>query len=306
MSTLDDIQNGISVVFIKKILKECFKQHQILLLNRRVIAEKMENREKAGKLSISRRQFISGAAALALAGAAGLTGLSLKKEKVIAADDLKLESAEHQWVMVIDLRRCEGFQDCTKECKKFHYLPPGVEWLKVRHVKGTLGQLFYMPMPCMHCENPACVRVCPVKATYKTKDGATVVDQQKCIGCRMCMAACPYHVRQFNWNDYPEVPSTLAKPTPEFPVPGIKGTVGKCEFCLHNTRFGKLTPCAGACRKKAIYNGDLVSDICANPDGSYKLSTFLKENDAFRYKEELNTGPRVYYITGHGQIAEEQ
>jgi molybdopterin-containing oxidoreductase family iron-sulfur binding subunit len=259
-------------------------------------------KETSGKFDISRRQFISSAGVLALAGAAGLVGINQPRGRVSAADDLKLETPGNQWVMVIDLRRCEGYKDCQKECHKVHHLPLDVNWMNVYHVEGVLGQKYYIPVPCMHCENPPCVRVCPVKATYKTKDGATVVDQQKCIGCRMCMAACPYHVRQFNWNDYPQVPSTLAKPTPEFPVPGVKGTVGKCEFCLHETRFGKLTPCSLACTKRAIYNGDLVTDICANPDETVKLSTFLKENDAYRLKEELNTAPRVYYIAGHGQV----
>jgi molybdopterin-containing oxidoreductase family iron-sulfur binding subunit len=261
----------------------------------------MENKKEPGKLSISRRQFMRGAGALALAGAAGLAGLNQKSKIVLAEDDLKMESADHQWVLVFDLRYCDGCKQCTVACQEEHYLPKEAEWIKVYEMEGPLGQKYFLPKPCQQCANAPCVRVCPVVATYKTKDGVTLVDQQKCIGCRMCMAACPYDSRYFNWNDYPPVPSTLAKPTPEFPVPGVKGTVGKCEFCLHFMRFGKLPACVTACTMRAVFAGDLISDICANPDESKKLSTFLKENEAYRLKEELNTGPRVYYIAGHGE-----
>lgn len=261
----------------------------------------MENNGEAEKLKMNRRQFLKGAGTLAMAGAAGLAGLNLNKNIVKAADDPLLESADHQWVLVFDLRKCDGCKQCTTACQKEHYLPVEQEWIKVYEMEGPLGQKYFLPKPCMQCENAPCIRVCPVKATYKTKDGVTLVDQQKCIGCRMCMAACPYDSRYFNWNDYPPVPSTLAKPTPEFPVPGVKGTVGKCEDCLHFMRFGKLPACVTACTMMAVYAGDLISDICSNPDGSIKLSTFLKDNDAYRLKEELNTGPRVYYIAGHSQ-----
>ena len=115
------------------------------------------------------------------------------------------------------------------------------------------------------------------------------------------MAACPYEARYFNWNDYPPVPSTLAEPTPLFPVPGLKGTVGKCEMCLHLMRTGKIPECVRGCTMRAAFAGDLVTDICVNPDESISLSKFLKDNDAYRLKEELNTHPRVYYIAGHSQ-----
>lgn len=259
----------------------------------------MENRETPSKLNISRRQFIKGAGTLALAGAAGLAGIN-GGSKVVLAKGLN-ESADHQWVLVFDLRLCDGCKECTKACQKEHYLPLDVEWIKVYEVAGPLGQNYFVPKPCMHCQDAPCVRVCPVHATYKTADGATIVDQKKCIGCRMCMAACPYRSRYFNWKAFPPVPSTLPAPTPEFPVPQLKGTVGKCEMCLHNMRFGKVPACVEACTMRAAFAGDLVTDICANPDETKKLSTFLKENDAYRLNEELGTQPRVYYIAGHGQ-----
>ena len=260
-----------------------------------------KEKNEASRLTISRRQFLRGAGLLALAGAtAGITDLGLTRKVVKAADD-NMDQATHQWVMVFDLRLCDGCAECTKACQKEHYLYKDQTWINVREMEGPLGQTYFLPTPCMQCENAPCVRACPVQATYKTKDGVTLVDQEKCIGCRMCMAACPYGARYFNWNDPLPTPSTLPKPVPEFPVPGRKNTVGKCEFCLHNSRMGKLPVCVTTCQMRAIWYGDLVSDIAANPDNTVKLSTFLKENDAYRLKEELNTGPRVYYIAGHAQ-----
>jgi molybdopterin-containing oxidoreductase family iron-sulfur binding subunit len=92
---------------------------------------------------------------------------------------------------------------------------------------------------------------------------------------------------------------------PEFPVPQRRGTVGKCILCVHYTDMGRLPACVDACRMGALYIADLNSDVMANTLGeTYKLSTYLRENDAFRYKEELNTSPRVWYVGGHGQALE--
>ncbi len=249
---------------------------------------------------ISRRQFIKGAGALVIAGAAaGIMGLNYGKEESISAADMDVDN--RQWVMVFDLRVCDGCEQCTKACQKDHYLPEEQEWIRVHKVHGALGQPYYVPIACMQCENAPCVRVCPVKATYKTNNGITLIDQNKCIGCRMCMAACPYHARYYNWDDYPSVPSTLAKHSPEYPVPGKKGTVGKCEFCTHRSRAGELPECVRACQMGALFIGDLLADVAISRDRTVKLSSFLQDNDAFRLKEELNTRPRAYYIPGHGQ-----
>lgn len=212
--------------------------------------------------------------------------------------------AARQWVMVFDLRKCDGCNECTKACREQHHLPEQQEWIKVYELEGVSGQKYYMPRTCMMCENASCVRVCPVRATYRDLDGAVLVDQQRCIGCRMCMAACPYEARYFNWGDPPAVPNTLGEARPEFPVPQQKGTVGKCVFCVHNLRFGKLPACVTSCSMEAIYIGDLNQDLMSNGIRSMKLSQFLRENDAVRFKEELNTRPRVYYILGHGQDLE--
>jgi dimethyl sulfoxide reductase iron-sulfur subunit len=208
-----------------------------------------------------------------------------------------------QWAMVIDLRKCDGCKSCTKACQKEHELPESFEWIKVFEVEDKQGREYFMPRPCFQCENAPCLRVCPVGATFRDAEGVVLVDQvNKCIGCRMCMAACPYGARYFNYTEPPASANPFAKPTPEHPVPQIKGTVGKCMFCVHRTEDGKLPACVEACGMEAIWIGDLVEDVATNGHDTVRLSKFIKENDAFRYKEELGTGPRVYYIAGHGQL----
>ena len=117
------------------------------------------------------------------------------------------------------------------------------------------------------------------------------------------MAACPYEARYFNWSEPPPAPATLAQnnPMPEFPVPQKKGTVGRCILCVHNTEMGKLPACVEACSMGALYVADLKADVATNGQQTVKLSKFLRENDAVRFREELGTRPRVWYIPGHGQ-----
>jgi molybdopterin-containing oxidoreductase family iron-sulfur binding subunit len=145
------------------------------------------------------------------------------------------------------------------------------------------------------------VRVCPVAATYKNAEGVVLVNQDMCIGCRTCMAACPYVDRYFNWTEPPPANSLFEHAMPEFPVPQKKGTVGKCILCVHNTQMGKMPACVDACTMEALYIGDLVTDVATNGRETVKLSKFLRDNDALRYREELGTHPRVWYILGHGQ-----
>jgi len=211
---------------------------------------------------------------------------------------------KRQWAMVIDLRKCDGCKDCTEACQEVHHLPKSFEWIKVFEVEDKQGGSFFMPRPCFQCENAPCLRVCPVAATYKDDEGIVLVDQERCIGCRMCMAACPYGARYFNYSDPPIAPNPFQHATPEFPVPQQKGTVGKCMFCVHRTDNGELPACLEACGMQAIWIGDMVQDVATNGTETVRLSRLIKDNDATRYKEELGTGPRVYYIAGHGQHLE--
>lgn len=208
--------------------------------------------------------------------------------------------------MVIDLRRCDGCEKCTQACQAMHHTPEDVEWIKVYELKNAAGDTYYMPRPCMQCANAPCYNVCPVGATFYSEDGVVLIDQDRCIGCRLCMVACPYNARYFTWDDPPAVEAaSLEHPTgPEFPVPQQKGTVSKCVFCVHRLREAKLPACVEACTMQAIYIGDWEKDLATNGRETVVLSEFLKANDAFRLKEELNTQPSVYYIAGHGQDLE--
>ena len=215
-------------------------------------------------------------------------------------------TARHAWCMVIDLRYCDGCESCTLACQERHFLTKDQTWIKVYTMTDADGGTYHMPRPCMFCEDPPCVYVCPVGATFRTADGLVLVDQNVCIGCRTCMAACPYEARYFNWTQPPQ-PARLPQPTtPEYPVPQKKGTVGKCVLCADRIPHGELPACVSGCPMGVIYVGDLVTDVAVNSRGkTVKLSAFLKANDAVRFKEELGTHPRVYYITGHGQNLEE-
>jgi len=242
-----------------------------------------------------------GIATTALA-AGGMELVSYRDEAHSATKTAAGAKAKHAWCMVIDLRYCDGCESCTLACQERHQLTKDQTWLKVYTMTDAEGGTFHMPRLCMMCENPPCTYVCPVGATYRNADGVTLVDQNVCIGCRACMAACPYEARYFNWADPPQAKRLPMPPTPEFPVPQVKGTVGKCVLCADRLTHGELPGCVAGCPMGVIYVGDLVTDVAVNGLGTtVRLSQFLKENDAVRFKEELGTSPRVYYILGHGQ-----
>ena len=213
-----------------------------------------------------------------------------------------------QWTMIIDLRSCDGCQSvgkppqCTLACIEGHFAPEPMEWIEVFEGELPGGGTQFIPTPCQHCQNPPCVNVCPVAATFSTPEGTVLIDQDRCIGCRICMAACPYDRRFFNWGDAPVPPeSLLVDYSAEHQVPVRKGTVMKCDFCPDMARTGTLPYCVQGCPQRAIYYGDLEEDIATNGRVVVSASRFLAENDAYRLKEDLGTGPRVYYIPGHGE-----
>jgi len=213
-----------------------------------------------------------------------------------------------QWSMVIDLRRCDGCQSvglppqCTAACIEGHFGPEPMEWIQVFEGDLPGGGTQFIPTPCQQCQNPPCVNVCPVAATFSTPEGTVLIDQERCIGCRICMAACPYDRRFFNWGKAPVPPESLmADYSAEHQVPTRRGTVMKCDFCPDMMRDGVLPYCVQACPNNAIYYGDLEEDVASNGDEIIVVSRFLSENQAYRIKEDLGTKPRVYYIPGHGE-----
>ena len=218
------------------------------------------------------------------------------------------EKVRRAWGMIVDLRKCEGCvtigvpPQCTQNCIQGHFVPNGQRWIQVFQAELPNDGSYFLPTPCQHCENAPCVNVCPVGATYHDEDGLVLIDHHRCIGCRMCMAACPYHRRFFNWGT-PKLPpeAAFAQYSPLYPVPAIKGTVIKCMFCGHFLRDGKLPFCVRGCPQKALYMGDFNEGLASNGSEVVVLSRFLSENNAYRYKEDLGTQPRVWYIPGHGE-----
>jgi len=213
-----------------------------------------------------------------------------------------------QWAMIIDLRHCDGCQSvgspprCTAACVEGHLLPEPMQWIEVFEYELEGEGTRFVPIPCQHCQNPPCVNVCPVGATFSTPEGLVLIDQQRCIGCRICMAACPYDRRFFNWGEPPVPPEAhLANYNLEAQVPAIKGTVMKCDFCPDMVRAGTLPYCIQACPNQAIYYGDLEEDIATNGHQLVSMAAFTAEQNAFILKEELGTQPRVFYIPGHGE-----
>ena len=206
--------------------------------------------------------------------------------------------AGKRFVMVVDLSRCKNARKCVSACQKWHYRPEETEWLTVKLMKDSdKAAPYWFPKQCFHCDNPPCVKVCPVDATFKRDDGLVLIDNERCIGCKFCMAACPYSTRVFNWEE-PEMPIDIKnlQYSPETGVPAKLGTVEKCDFCPDRSREGLLPPCVEACPNGVFYFGDENEDTVSNGDETVSFSQLIKDRAAYRFMEDLGTKPRVYYL----------
>ncbi len=204
-----------------------------------------------------------------------------------------------KFVMVVDLARCKNARKCISSCQKWHYLPEDKEWLTVKLLKDNdKAAPYWFPKQCFHCDNPPCVKVCPVDATFKRQDGLVLIDNERCIGCKFCMAACPYSTRVFNWEEPKVHDATMDAITysPETGVPHKVGTVEKCDFCPDRTREGLLPPCVEACPNGVFYFGDENEDVVTNGDETLGFRQLIKDRSGYRFMEELGTQPRVYYL----------
>lgn len=212
---------------------------------------------------------------------------------------------ERRWVMVIDLRKCTGCNACTISCIAENHLPPGVVYRPI--VEEEFGAFpnvssRSLPRPCMQCENPPCVPVCPVNATFVRPDGIVDMDYNQCIGCRYCMTACPYHARTFDfgYNYSDGTPALQPYETAANYEYGQRwsrerraspiGNVRKCHFCTHKLDAGMLPSCVTSCIGYATYFGD------ASDAGSL-VSELISRPNKMRLKEHMGTEPRVYYLT---------
>jgi Fe-S-cluster-containing dehydrogenase component len=219
---------------------------------------------------------------------------------------LKKPVSERKWVMVIDQQKCIGCCSCNISCNTENNLPPGVVYRPV--LRQEVGQYpnvarIFTPKPCMHCDNPPCVPVCPVKATWKREDGTVVVDYDVCIGCRNCLEACPYSARTADFGEFygmgtPEIMPYETRPNYEYSEEWRRkpysdaspvGNARKCQFCLHRLREGMLPACVTTCLGGATYFGDYndKTSLVHNLVGSPRVR---------QLKPELGTRPSVFYL----------
>lgn len=204
-----------------------------------------------------------------------------------------------KFVMVIDLSKCKNLKKCQEACNHTHHLHSEHNWIKIHSMQDAENTApYWMPSTCMHCDEPPCVKVCPVDATFKREDGIVLIDSDRCVGCRFCMAACPYSTRVFNWEapDFLE-PEIANQPySCEKSVPQKVGTVGKCDFCPDMSRKGELPHCVTACPNGVFMFGDENEDTVNNGSETFRLSELLRDKAGYRLMEDLGTKPRVYYL----------
>jgi Fe-S-cluster-containing dehydrogenase component len=203
-----------------------------------------------------------------------------------------------KFVMVIDLSRCKNVKACQTACNHMHQVHPGQNWIKVYPMQDAEHTApYWEPTTCMHCDEPPCVKVCPVDATFKRQDGIVLIDSDRCIGCRFCMAACPYSTRVFNWEEPDVTPEAASQSySCESSMPQKKGTVGKCDFCPDMTRKGMLPHCVSACPNGVFFFGDQNEDSVTNGAETFRFSELIKDKAGYRLMEDLGTKPRVYYL----------
>jgi Fe-S-cluster-containing dehydrogenase component len=256
-------------------------------------------------MSVDRRKFCT------LVGLSVL-GLAGRPRAVVRGEDQPGSPKEFpeplvgkRWAMVVDLDACrreEGCRDCILACHKVHNVPhfdnpkDEVKWIwkepygeafpdqKHRYMAHDLEHQLALVF-CNHCDNPPCTRVCPTQATWRRDDGIVMMDWHRCIGCRYCVAACPYGSRSFNWRD----PRPFIKEIdPEFPT-RTRGVVEKCTFCEERLAKGQPPACVEACESKCLVFGDLE-----DPDS--QVRRVLRTRYAIRRKAGLGTQPQVYYL----------
>jgi len=207
-----------------------------------------------------------------------------------------------------NVSRCEGFMECVAACVKENNLDRKSNTQYIRIFELEHGQMspevgdgkffhevpvadhFYMGVQCYHCDNPPCVKACPTKATWKEPDGIVVVDYDWCIGCRYCIAACPYYGRRFNWNE-PVVPKAEVTKKQHYLGNRLRrrGQMEKCTFCVQRSRNGRLPACVEACPTGARVFGNLL-------DPNSEIRFVLQNKKVYRFKEDLGTDPKFWYF----------
>lgn len=247
---------------------------------------------------ISRRDFLKSTGALVAVPVVGANIAGSGVSEV--ASDKKV-----QYGMVLDLKKCVKCNACTIACIAENHLPPGVVYNPV--TQREVGEypnvrMEFLPTICNQCQNPPCVSVCPVEATWRRpEDGIVVIDYDRCIGCRYCLTACPYQMRSFDYGEHynlePQTAYYDGSPSPEYNQHRIRkgaygspiGNARKCSFCLHRVKKGLKPACVESCLGHARYFGNLA-------DPNDELWEIITRNGHIRLKEEMGTEPSVYYL----------
>jgi molybdopterin-containing oxidoreductase family iron-sulfur binding subunit len=250
-------------------------------------------------MKLTRKEFLMTAAAT-LAGITGAKSITTVK----AAPASSASTGKPRWAMAIDFQKCrwdQGCNQCVQACKQAHNIPDipekahEIKWIWKEQYSSVFPQQSQFVDPgitshplmllCNHCSNPPCVRVCPTEATWKREDGIVMMDWHRCIGCRYCIAACPYDSRSFN---FVEPRPDVVNINPAFPT-RTRGVVEKCNFCEERLAEGLSAACAEACLEHALIFGDLNNPASA-------IRTALSSRYALQRLPELGTGPAVYYL----------
>ena len=211
-----------------------------------------------------------------------------------------------RWGMVIDLSKCMRCHACVAACRVEHFLPLGVTWPRLVAWEENADELTTFPVRCNHCKDAPCVKVCITGATQQREDGIVWVDQDKCVGCRYCIIACPYQNRVYLSKDkdtgyFPGYEQTDFEKSGKKTFPHTVGTTEKCNFCMERIDAGmakglkpgvdrEATPaCVNTCPARALHFGDLD-----DPDS--EVRQLIRDRKGFQLHPEHDTDPSIYYI----------